>query len=214
MGYESLDSNITQRLSLYLQYFQTLPRNINTITPLEMANTLMLDQKVVRQDLKALLNKDRINKESRDELLEAISDYIGSKKVKSVVLVGVGKLGSALMSYAGFSVYDLDIMVGFDVNEKIIKKGVYGKPVYHISRIGEVCGRLNTKIGIITTPGQSAQDICDRLIKAGVIAIWNFTSARLNIPSDVFVQNEVMSASLRCLAEYVEKENDQALFNQ
>lgn len=162
----------------------------------------MLDPQLVRQDMKALMCKDRVNEESREALFVAIARCTEARKVNSVVLVGVGKLGLALMSYAGFSVFDLDILAGFDVNEKVIKKGAYGKPVYHINRLDEVCRRLNARIGVITTPGGCAQAVCDALVKCGVTAIWNFTSVRLKAQPHIMIYNEDMSASLRLLADH------------
>lgn len=202
MSYESLDSGMMRRLNLYLSYLNKLPQDVITVKPRQIAEALLLDPQLVRQDMKALLGKDRVNEESREAMFSAIARLTEVRKVRSVVLVGVGKLGSALMSYAGFSVYDLDILAGFDVNEKVIKKGAYGKPVYHISRLDEVCQRLNARIGVITTPGGCAQDVCDVLVKCGVTAIWNFTSVRLKAPPHVLIHNEDMSASLRHLAEH------------
>lgn len=202
MEYESLDSGMMQRMNLYLSYLNRLPKNVITVKPQQIAEALLLEPQLVRQDMKALLGKNRVSEESREALFAAIAKYTDVRKVKSVILVGVGKLGSALMSYAGFSVYDLDILAGFDINEKIIKKGAYGKPVYNISRLEEVCRRLNARIGVITTPGNCAQTICDKLIKCGITAIWNFTSVRLKSPSHVLIYNEDMSSSLRRLAKY------------
>ncbi|WP_444642816.1 redox-sensing transcriptional repressor Rex [Caproiciproducens sp. R1] len=128
-----------------------------------------------------------------------------SRKTDAVVLVGVGKLGKALMSYAGYSVYDLDILAGFDVDPKIIKKGAYGKPVYPIDRLNEICRRLDAKIGVITTPGSCAQPVCDALVKAGIVAVWNYSSVRLKAPPQVMVHHEDMTGSLRRLAEYAAK---------
>ena len=202
MGYESFNSDTMQRLNLYLCYLHKLPQEVTTVKPRQIADALLLDPQLVRQDMKALLGKDRVNEENRKNLFAAIARRTEIRRVKSVVLVGVGKLGSALMSYAGFTVYDLDILAGFDVNEKVIKKGAYGKPVYHIDKLAEVCRRLNARIGVITTPGGSAQAVCNALVNNGVTAIWNFTAARLKAPLHVLIHNEDMSASLRCLAEH------------
>ena len=147
-----------------------------------------------------------MSEESRDAILVAIAKHTEMRSVRSVVLVGAGKLGSALMSYAGFSVYGLDILAGFDVNEKLIKKGVYGKLVYQLERLEEVCCRLHAKIGIITTPGGYAQQVCDALVACGISVVWNFTSARLKVPPNVMVYNEDMSKSLQLLAVHAARQ--------
>lgn len=199
----NINSGMTQRLNLYLHYLQKLPQNITIISPKQMADEFLLPPKLVRQDMKTLLNKERVAEESRDALFHAIAKRIEIRKVKGVVLAGVGRLGSALMSYAGFSVFDLDILAGFDVNEKIIRKGAYGKPVYHIDKMDEVCKHLDAKIGIITTPGNQAQKVCSKMVHNGIKAIWNFTSIQLKSLSHVLIYDEDMSGSLQYLAEYV-----------
>lgn len=202
MEYEPLAIGTVRRLNLYLRYLSELPRDAVLINPRSMAETLALNPQLVRQDMKELLKKERVGSENRDVMLAAIGKHIELHRVTTVVLVGAGKLGSALMSYAGFSVYGLDILAGFDINEKIIKKGAYGKPVYPIERLTEICHRLNANIAIITTPGGCAQITCDALVASGVSAIWNFTSVRLKVMPHVMVRNEDMSASLRLLARH------------
>lgn len=191
-----------QRLNIYLQYLLELKNTVEVITPKEIAGAIMFDPSIVRQDMKSLLGKERITKESRSDMITAISKHTAPRKINGAMLVGVGKLGSALMSYAGFSAYDIDILAGFDINEKIIRKGAYGKPVYHISQLDEVCKQFHAKVGIITTPGGCAQNICDNLVNCGLTAIWNFTATRLKAPAQVLIFNEDMSTSLRRLAEY------------
>lgn len=195
-------SDTMRRLALYLHYLQKLPQGITAITPGQIAESLFLDPKLVRQDMKALLHKASVGEENREALYAAIARHAEVRGMKSVVLVGVGKLGSALMSYAGFSIYDLDILAGFDIDPKTIKKGAFGKPVYQVDKLKIICQRLNAKTGIITTPGDCAQAVGEALVNCGIMAIWNFTSARLKLPPHILVHNENLSATLYALAEY------------
>ncbi|SDN51537.1 redox-sensing transcriptional repressor [Acetanaerobacterium elongatum] len=169
----------------------------------EIAQALLIDPQIIRMDMKQLLCKDRISKEAPAALLAAISKLTINRKVTGVVLVGAGRLGSALMSYAGFSAYDLSILAGFDIDPKVIKKGAYGKPVYHISEMETVCRRLDVKTAIITTPGACAQQSCDLLVQCGITAIWNFTSKTLKAPAHVMIRNENMPEILRMLSDHI-----------
>lgn len=205
MGYESIDPGVMRQLPLYIGFLCSLPKDVKTVSPNRMAAALLLDPQIVRLDMRTLMGKDRACGESREVLLAAIARLTEIQKVKSAVLVGVGKLGFALMSYSGFSVHDLDIMAGFDINPKVIKKGTCGKPVYRVDMLSKVCRRLNARIGVITTPGGSAQAVCDALISCGITAILNFSCVRLKAPPDILIHNEDMSATLRRLAEYAAK---------
>ncbi|HML37167.1 MAG TPA: redox-sensing transcriptional repressor Rex [Bacillota bacterium] len=140
-----------------------------------------------------------------DGLIRDMEKYVQCSRVTPVVVAGVGKLGKALMSYAGFTVFELDVLAGFDVDVDIIKKGVCGKPVYPVEMLGSTCRRLGAKIGIVTVPGYCAQEVCDMLVDAGILAVWNFAAVRLTVPEHVMVINEDMSKSLVRLFEHVKE---------
>ena len=63
----------------------------------------------------------------------------------------------------------------------------------------------DVKIGIITVPGEAAQEVCDRLVKIGVKAIWNFAPVKLDVIDSVIVQNENMASSLAILSSKLKK---------
>ena len=84
--------------------------------------------------------------------------------------------------YSGFAEYGLNIVAAFDENNAIIGTSKSGKPIMHLSRLGEACRRDQIKIGIITVPAEQAQSVCDLLISNGILAIWNFAPKHLNVP--------------------------------
>ena len=63
---------------------------------------------------------------------------------------------------------------------------------------------MNLKIGIITTPADTAQETADLLVEGGCKAIWNFTPTMLKVPDDVMVRNEDLSVGIMVLSHYVE----------
>ena len=68
-----------------------------------------------------------------------------------------------------------------------------------------VCQQNNIPIGIITTPAQYAQDVCDQLVAAGCKAIWNFAHVHLYVPEGTLVQNEDMAVSFALLSNRLAK---------
>ena len=206
MSIYTIDHKTMQRLTLYLHYLQSFPKNANIDISREIiAENLQMNPKVVRKDLEMLCPSAKPTGYNVGELIHSIGQYIYCPHVTPVVLVGVGKLGKALMSYAGFTVFELDVLAGFDVNPDVIRKGVCGKSVYPMEKLKTTCKRLGAHIGIITVPGGCAQAVCDMLIDAGVLAIWNFTSTRLVVPEHIMVINEDMSETLVRLSEHVTK---------
>ena len=75
-----------------------------------------------------------------------------------------------------------------------------GKPVYPLERMRAYCHEHETRIGIITVPSYAAQEVADRMVAAGIKAIWNFASVHLNIPSNVALKNEDLASSLALLS--------------
>ena len=67
---------------------------------------------------------------------------------------------------------------------------------------------MNIHIAILTVPAESAQEVCDLLVRVGIKGIWNFTTVHLDVPEDVIVKNEDLSASLMLLVKQLRKENE------
>ena len=72
--------------------------------------------------------------------------------------------------------------------------------------MSDLCSRLKIHIGIICVPPECAQQVCDEMVACGILAIWNFTSVHLSVPSGVLVQYENLAASLAVLSQNLEFE--------
>jgi len=64
---------------------------------------------------------------------------------------------------------------------------------------------MHINIGIITVPAENAQEVCDRMIEGGILAIWNFAPVSLNVPEHILVHNENMASSLAVLSKHLKK---------
>lgn len=173
-----------------------------------IAAELKLHEIQVRKDLAAVFSENGIPKKgfSVNKLLADIKDVMGTDKIKKAVLVGAGSLGSALLSYEGFSEYGMQIVAGFDRSKKKIGKTIGGKPISSIEFLSEFCRQHQIKIGIITVPADSAQEICDLLVSAGVLGILNFAPLRLTAPEQISIQNVNMAASLLMLSQHLRQQ--------
>ena len=99
----------------------------------------------------------------------------------------------------GFELAGFNIVAAFDSRPEVIDN----KKVFDISRLDEICQKLNVKIGIITVPDTAAQKVCDLLVKSGILAIWNFAPTHIKAPEDILVQNENMASSLALLSNHL-----------
>lgn len=193
-----------KRIPIYLSVLQSLSQkgvtHISSNTIAEMVNE---NASVVKKDLSYLISKEGKPKIGYDieSLISDIENILIPTTKQEAIIVGVGKLGSALFHFDGFAEYGFEIKFGFDSNPKLIGKVINNKQIYSISEISKVVKENNIKIGIITTPSIFAQQIAELLIVSGIKAIWNFTTSHLEVPKNIVVKNENLATSLAILSK-------------
>lgn len=169
-----------------------------------IAGVLGLGEVLVRKDLALVSGAGKPKRGYlRTELVQHISEALGCTVQKNAIVIGAGKLGVALLGYAGFSEYDITIEAGFDSDPEKIGKEFKGKRIYDVKDIKSYSLYHGVQIGIITVPASVAQEVCNLLVESGIKAIWNFAPVKLDIPDNVFVKNENMPASLAVLASNI-----------
>jgi len=142
-----------------------------------------------------LQGRTRVGYET-EALINYLEEFLGFTKRHQAFLVGVGSLGSGLLSDKGLRQFGLEVTAGFDVAEDIIGTEVSGIPVYHIDELATRIESEGIEIAILTVPILQAQLMTDRLVRAGIRALWNFTPVRIQTPDHVVVQNTSMYAHL------------------
>lgn len=182
----------------YLAYVSLLREmKVEYVSSTQISRELKVDPSQIAKDLSFLdiRGKTRIGYEVA--LLEhKLEEFLGFRHEHRAVIVGVGSLGGALMQDSGLSRYGLQIVAGFDVDPEITGKNRHGLPVYDVSELTAKVRELQVGIGILTVPVEHAQATADRLIEAGVKAIWNFTPYRICVPDGVVISNTSIYAHL------------------
>jgi redox-sensing transcriptional repressor len=185
-----------KRLPGYLYFLEQVKEEgvINISAP-TIGKELDLDPTQVVKDLAVtgVKGKPRVGYNTY-ELIHALEEFLGFNKINEAFLVGAGNLGSALMAYQEHQSLGLKILAAFDIDPNKIGKTVGGIHVLEYNKLFHLSGRLNVKIGILTTPNHVAQEVAEDLVNCGVKAIWNFTSAKLSLPEEIIVQNTSMSS--------------------
>lgn len=128
------------------------------------------------------------------ELIHALEEFLGFNRINEAFLIGAGNLGSALMAYQEHQSLGLKIIAAFDTDTRKIGKSVGGIHILDYNKLFSLSTRLSVKIGILTTPNNAAQNVAEDLVNCGIKAVWNFTSANLDLPEDIIVQDTSMSA--------------------
>ena len=205
MEQKRISKSVLKRLPGYLAYLKSMPENCPpNISATALANALGMGEVQVRKDLAMVSDGGRPKVGYlREALIDDIEQFLGYDNTTDAVLLGAGKLGQALLDYKGFEEYGLNILAAFDTAPKTeIAEGC--KPIYHLDELEGFCRKHKVLMGIITVPGDYAQDVADRLVGCGIKAIWNFAPARLDVPANILVQQENMATSLAVLSMHLQ----------
>ncbi len=137
------------------------------------------------------------------ELIDLIGSIIDAGEGIRVAIVGMGNLGRALINYFSGKRSRLSISASFDTNPDKIGRTMSGVPCYSLEDMNEIIARENIKIGIMTVPAAAALTVAEKLVKAGIKGILNYTPKPVYVPKDVYLEEYDMITSLEKVAFYV-----------
>ncbi len=137
------------------------------------------------------------------ELVDVIAEILDSGQGLNVAVIGVGNLGKAVTTYFTGKRSKLNIVATFDVDTNKIDRVISGVKCYSLSRLEELVGESNISIAIVTVPADSAVEVSELLVKAGIKGILNFTTVPLNVPGEVYLDEYDMITSLEKVAYFV-----------
>lgn len=198
-----------RRLPWYLAYVTLLHNNnVEYVSSTKIAEELNVDSSQIAKDLSFLniKGKTRIGYEVAS-LETALRDFLGFGHSHNAVMVGTGSLGAALISDSGLQRYGLNIVAGVDINPEIVGSRIGGIPIYHIDRLKGLVKAKDIHIGIVAVPVDSAQEVADIMVAAGIKGIWNFTPYRIRVSDGVVVTNTSIYSHLAVMYNRLETLN-------
>ena len=201
-----LSTQTLKRLPVYLNFLKQLDSLGEEYASAPfIAKEMGLNEVQVRKDLSSVSTESGIPKKGFfiKTLIRDMAKFLGCDKQENAVIVGAGHLGKALMAYNGFSQYGLTIAAAFDNSEELVNTDFKGKKIYPMSLLPEFCKENDIKIGIITVPAAAAQEICDKLENAGILAVWNFAPTVIRPKKGMSIQNENLISSLAMLSKHI-----------
>jgi redox-sensing transcriptional repressor len=134
------------------------------------------------------------------ELKQRIAEILGLNRLWNVAMVGVGNMGSALVSYKEFARQGFVIKLLFDNDQRKIGSNHKGIVISDIANMKTQLRENEISIAILTVPASAAQRVCDDIVASGVRAILNFAPVSLKVPDDVILLNENMAIELEHLS--------------
>ena len=178
---------VIDRLPLYARCLALLQsRGQEVVSSTELARVSRVTPAQIRKDLSYF---GRFGKQGRGynvgQLLEELWRILGLNRRWRIALVGVGKVGRAILEYGGFTSQGFQIVQAFDVDQKIVGQKLASMTIRHVSELEERLRKDPVDIGIVTVPAVEAQAVVDTLVRCGVKAILNYAPMCPRRPSDV-----------------------------
>jgi len=195
------DSTIRRLSTYYRSLLEFEKKGYKIISSKELAKTEKLTPAQVRKDLSFFgsFGTRGLGYPVR-ELKEKIAKILGLNRSWNVALVGVGNVGSALVSYKEFQRQGFNIRLLFDNDLRKINKSHKGILVSDVKVLGEKLKENKTEMVILAVPAIAAQEVADWVVSAGVKSILNFAPVQIRVPNDVVLRSVNMAMELEHLS--------------
>ncbi len=196
---------VIRRLPRYRRCLETLMREgVERISSVELSDFIGYTASQIRQDLN---NFGGFGQQGYgynvQSLYDRIGEILGLDRKYTVIIVGSGNLGRALVNYAKYQQWGFYISALFDVKENLIGTTVKDIPILAYDTLPEYLAEHTVDIGVICTGKTSAPEVAQKLCDGGVRGIWNFATVDLVVPKGISIQDVQLSDSLSCLTYYM-----------
>lgn len=195
------------RLSIYLRCLARLHENgISTVSSEALAKAAGVKPTQLRKDLAyfGTFGTRGLGYDVTD-LFKKISEELGTSRLQPVILIGVGHLGLALLSYRGFEKEGFEIVAAFDAEPHRQRDKETKQPIYGMDELREFVKRQNIRMAILTVPAAAAQEVANQLIQSGITGILNFSPIVLSVPEEVMVNNVNLAIELENLSYFTQE---------
>lgn len=203
----NLPEKTIERLSEYRRtLLNCLAKGKTHIYSHELAGLHNITAVQVRRDL-MLIGYSSMKKKGYDaqELVKVIGDIIDHQVGLNVAVVGMGNLGRAITTYFNGKRPKLNIVAAFDVDPNKINRVISGVNCHHMKELPDVIKRNDISIAIISSPPDTASQVAEQLVAAGIKGILNFSTIPLVVPENVYLEEYDMITSMEKVAYFVKQ---------
>ena len=207
-----VSNNVIRRLPRYLRKLDELKTaGVDRISSGELGRQMGLTSSQIRQDFSCFGEFGQQGYGYNVTALRGeIASILGTNRDFSVVLVGVGNIGRALIENFCFEQYGFHMLSAYDVRPELIGKNIGGITIQDISDLPQVFNNNDVDVAVLCVPKSMANSAAEDLTRYGIRAIWNFTNVELNLSSaNIIVENIHFSDSLLALGYYLAESADQ-----
>jgi redox-sensing transcriptional repressor len=205
-GKPDIPRKTVYRLSIYLRCLARLRENsMGTVSSEALAKAAGVKPTQLRKDLAyfGTFGTRGLGYDVAD-LYRKISEKLGTSSLQPVILVGVGNLGLALLSYRGFEKEGFEIVAAFDADPRRKRDKEIKPPIFAMEELPHFIEERGVKMAILTVPAAVAQSVANALIEAGITGLLNFAPIVLAVPEEVMVNNVNLAIELENLSYFIQ----------
>jgi redox-sensing transcriptional repressor len=196
---------VIDRLPVYARALTDLEsRGRDVVSSQELGEVLGVTPAQIRKDLSYF---GRFGKQGRgynvQRLAQELRQILGLDRQWSMILVGVGHLGQAILTYDGFQPQGFIIIDAFDSDPRIVGKEIGGVTISHTDGLKDYLTGRQVDIGIVAVPPESAASIMEALVEGGIRAILNYAPTSVSVPDNVEVKNIDPVLALQSMTFYL-----------
>ena len=198
---------VIDRLPLYARALSGLEgRGREVVSSQELGHLLNVTPAQIRKDLSYF---GRFGKQGRGynvhKLLDELRRILGLNRQWKMALVGIGRLGRAILGYEGFSPQGFRIIEAFDSDPETIGTEISGIVIKDTAALEDVLSENRVDIGIVAVPGETAQAVIDSLVRCGVRAILNYAPVAAHTPRGVHMKRIDPVLALQGMTYYLKQ---------
>ncbi len=181
---------VISRLPVYARALAALALSGETVVSSQtLGEQLDVTPAQIRKDLSYF---GRFGKQGRGynvaDLLGRLREILGIDRRWNVCVIGMGRLGEAIVEYGGFEPQGFDIVAAFDENPDKVGKIVGGLNVAHADELETFLEATQIDIGVVAVPADVTQLVVDRLVACGIVSILNYAPTSPHVPRHVRVR--------------------------
>jgi len=201
----AIPKKVIYRLSTYHRCLQRLADNgIETVSSGTLAKAAGVNSSQLRKDITYLGQwGTRGLGYPVETLTSALRDALRQEKLQPVILVGAGNLGSALLRYQGFQKEGFEVVAAFDADPATARKRGVDVPLFLEEEMEAFLLENPVRLAILCVPAEFAQGVANRLVRAGIQGILNFSPAVLEVPKEIVVNSVDLASELENLSYFI-----------
>ena len=199
---------VISRLPQYVRILnRLLDDGIQVVSSQQLGEKLQVTPAQIRKDLSYF---GRFGKQGRGysvrDLLDRLRQILGINSPWNVAVVGVGRLGRAILSYPGFNPHGFHPVAAFDLNDRVVGETVGGLVVRKMDELDAVVESEKISIAIVAVPVEYTQNVVDQLVACGVRGILNYAPITPQVREGIRIRNIDPVLSLQSMTYYINED--------